>query len=538
MRQIQAGRSLRLGLISIFLLAMASLAACGGGGGSSTGANDPPPSGGGGGGGGTTPTLPTSTSSSETAYARATASGWQIVPLITVGDTPPSSSYRMAGKPDGLGALAGRLSATGQLSNAGTELTVLMNHELPPFAGTARAHGTRGAYVSHWTFDLDTLRVTEGRDLVTRVMGWRGGTWAETTGTDVFDRLCSADLPPASAFYNSGSGRGYDGRLFLTGEEIDEGRGYAMVVGGAEHGTAYELPYLGKYAHENVVAHPSSGDVTIAVSLDDVAPGQVYVYVGMKQNSGNPVERAGLHGGKLYGIRVANGGSNYANGPVTRETRGAIEGTFELVDVTDVALGTGAALQSASTNRGVTEFARPEDGAWDVRNARAFYFATTGMNFGGTDHPARLYRLVFDSLQNPTGGAIELVLDSTSLTASDGDRGYGFDNVTVDGAGRVIVDEDGGDRAHVSKVWVHDPSTSATTQVLEADRNRFLDGGSSFLTRNEEHSGVIEVTDVVRNARWYESGRRYYLGTMQAHYPHPDTSLFEGGQLYLFASPR
>ena len=43
-------------------------------------------------------------------------------------------------------------------------------------------------------------------------------------------------------------------------------------------------------------------------------------------------------------------------------------------------------------------------------------------------------------------------------------------------------------------------------------------------------SGVIEVTDAVQGASWYDSGRRYFLGTNQAHYRHPTTSLVEGGQ--------
>ena len=73
-------------------------------------------------------------------------------------------------------------------------------------------------------------------------------------------------------------------------------------------------------------------------------------------------------------------------------------------------------------------------------------------------------------------------------------------------------------------------------QILESDRNRFTPGGAGFLTRREENSGVIEITEQVRGASWIETGRRYYLGTNQAHYP-LDATLFEGGQLYLFASP-
>jgi hypothetical protein len=528
-----AGRLSVLGFLTAVVVA-----ACGGGG-----------SGGDGDGGGTPPPpppppppaleLPTDTTSSESAYLTSTASGWEVIPLLTVGDTPASSSYALVGKPDGLGAFAGRVSDAGDVTDTGDYMTVLMNHELRDDQGVARAHGTRGALVSQWTFELDTMRASAGRDLGTRVWMFTGGAWADQTGTVTFDRLCSATLAPRSAFYNSASGRGYDGRIFTNGEEADDvGRAFAWIVGGPEHGRVYHLPHLGQLAYENVVPNPGSGDTTITVGLDDVLAGQVYVYVGQKSATGNPVERAGLHGGKLYGLRVTSGGPNYGPGPVPMETMGAIEGTFELVDMSDVAAGSGLVLQSASVERGVTAFARPEDGAWDPLNPRVFYWVTTGAPMNGVRQSARLYRLTFDSLDNPTAGTIDLVVDSTTLSGTDGLPADGFDNITVAADGRVVVQEDGGNDDYVSKIWVVNPGTGTATQVFESDRSRFLANGSNFLTSDEENSGVIEVTDVVQGASWYDSGRRYFLGTNQAHYQHPTASLVEGGQLYLFASPK
>ncbi|HET9694502.1 MAG TPA: alkaline phosphatase PhoX [Steroidobacteraceae bacterium] len=541
MRDTLAAKAARHGLL--YAVLAFGLAACGGGGGGGGSGGDDDggggDGGGGGGGGGGTSELPTSTSSSQTAYITSTATGWQVVPLVTVGDTPPGSSYAMAGKPDGLGAFAGRVSETGEVVDTGDYFTVLMNHELRDEQGVARAHGTKGAYVSQWTFELDTLRVHSARDLATHVYTYTDGAWADSTGAVTFDRLCSADLAPTSAYFNSATGRGYEGRIFTNGEEVDDsGRAFAWIVGGAEHGRAYHLPHLGRLTFENVVANPASGDATIVVGLDDIREGQVYVYVGRKSSEGNPVERAGLHGGKLYGVRVTSGGANYGSGAVPLEDAGAIEGAFELVDVSDVATGLGSELQSASVARGITQFARPEDGAWDGADARVFYWVTTGASVNGSMQTARLYRLTFDSLDNPTGGTIELVVDSAELRGTDGLTADGFDNITVAGDGHVIVQEDGGSGdGYLSKIWRIDPSTGTATQIFESDRSRFLAGGASFLTSDEENSGVIEVTDVVRNASWYDSGRRYYLGTSQAHYPHETASLVEGGQLYLFASP-
>ena len=121
------------------------------------------------------------------------------------------------------------------------------------------------------------------------------------------NRLCSADLPPVSAFFNAASGNGYPGRLFMDGEEGGTGgRPLGHVV---SSGDSYELtPWLGNMSFENVVAHPNTGsDATVAMALDDggVTVGQeVYQYRGTKTGTGNPVQRAGLTNGKLYGVKV------------------------------------------------------------------------------------------------------------------------------------------------------------------------------------------------------------------------------------------
>ena len=71
------------------------------------------------------------------------------------------------------------------------------------------------------------------------------------------------------------------------------------------------------------------------------------MYVGNKRDTGNPVERAGLQGGALYGIKVTNGGANYGSGPVMHGERGPINGTFVLTQITDPLMhGNGRALQT------------------------------------------------------------------------------------------------------------------------------------------------------------------------------------------------
>jgi len=480
----------------------------------------------------------TGPTSSQTPYIVATAAGWDVTSLLTVGDSAKEVPYVMVGIPDGLGATAGKFAANGAYVADKSFMTVLMNHEVRPGLGIPRSHGTDGAFVSRWTVHLNSLQVKWGEDFTKRVITWSNGAWADTTGVTAFNRFCSADLPARTAFFNPATGKGFRDRIFMNGEEAgNEGRAFAHVASGDDQGTTYELPYLGKFSWENSVAHPNAGDRTVVIGLDDSTPGQVYVYVGQKQADGNPVERAGLQGGKLYGIKVTNGGANYANGPAVLESAGAIQGTFALQDVSAFATGTGAALQGASVAQGVTEFARPEDGAWDTKNPRVFYYVTTGATLQGNGQSARLYRLTFNSIANPTGGSIELVLDSASLVGTDGAAARSFDNITVDGDGKVIVQEDPGNNVYIAKTWKVDPVTKQATQIFESDRERFAPGAVGFLTQDEENSGVIEVTDIVRSANWYREDRRYYLGVTQAHYPIAG-ELVEGGQLYLMASPR
>jgi hypothetical protein len=204
--------------------------------------------------------------------------------------------------------------------------------------------------------------------------------------------------------------------------------------------------------------------------------------------------------------------------------------------VPNAAFKSGKQIQDDSVAAGITEFARPEDGHWDVKNSNVFYFVTTGAAIDKREQTSRLYRLTLDSLADPKGGRIELVKDTASLTGTDGQVARMFDNITVAGDGAVMLQEDPGNSPYIAKTWRIDPATGQAEQLFESDRSRFLPGGTRFLTQDEESSGIIEVTSLVRKARWFEKGRRYYLGVMQAHYAIPG-ELVEGGQLYLIASP-
>lgn len=443
----------------------------------------------------------TGPTSSASPYVVRSQPGVVTKSILTVGDEVPKpggGTYRMVGIPDGLGAF----------DNGDGTFTLLSNHELNSTQGVARAHGAIGAFVSRWTISKDDLSVQGGEDLIHQIATWNTATSsynAPATGI-VLNRLCSATLAPVSAFYDAASGAGYDGRLFTDGEEGGTSRAFAHTL----DGVSYELPALGKFSYENVVPNGETGAATVVAGTDDSTPGQVYVYKGAKTTTGSPVDKAGLTNGVLYGVKVAG---------VANESRadGIPSGTgFTLAPLGDVRNKTAAQLDTASNDAGVTRFLRPEDGAWDPTNPNAFYFVTTDRFDSATQTGrSRLWRLNFDDAAHPEdGGTIDMLLDGTEGQEM-------FDNITVNGRGQVLLQEDPGGNDYVARLWLYSPRADELTEIAHFDHDRFAPGGSAFLTNDEESSGIIDASQLL--------GSGWYLLDVQAHYDIPG-ELVEGGQ--------
>ncbi|HEY1045213.1 MAG TPA: choice-of-anchor D domain-containing protein, partial [Bacteroidia bacterium] len=448
----------------------------------------------------------TGPSSTQSPYLLPLVQGGKFTSIMTVGDYV--GNYRMTGLMDGMGAF----------DNGNGTFTVVINHEIGNTAGVVRAHGSKGAFVSKWVINKSDLSVLSGSDLIKSVYLWNGTAYTKYDASNpvalsAFSRFCSADLPLVSAFYNSKTGLGTKERIFMNGEESgNEGRAFAHIITGTEAGVSYELPYLGKFSWENSVASPNESDKTIVVGTDDATPGQVYVYIGTKKSSGNDIEKAGLSGGKLYGVAV-NGLLNESSSSVP-----AANTTFTLADLGQVQNSTGAALNTASNTAGVTNFLRPEDAVWDPKNPNDLYFVTTN----SFSSPSRMWRLRFTDINNPEqGGTITAVLDGT-----EGQKM--LDNMGMDNFGHVLLQEDVGNNVHNGKIWQYSTSTDALKLVAEHDQTRFISGGANFLTQDEESSGIIDVQSIL--------GPGMFLLVDQAHYSIPG-ELVEGGQLLAFYNP-
>lgn len=429
---------------------------------------------------------------------------WKLKTLSTNSrDGTTKVNYKLAGAPDGLGTIL-------ELDN---KLSIFVNHEIANDKGISRSHGGTGAFVSQWTLDLSSLKITSGQDLIKKVMTWNRDKKAfEVSPDENLNRLCSADLPEKSAFYNSKNKKGFDGRIFMSGEEDREGgRAFAHVLTGKEKGTSYELPHLGRFAWENVVAHPRTNLQTLVMGMDDNKDGQVYLYVGEKKSKGNPVERAGLTDGKLYGIKVD--GDN-----------------FSLVEFGDVSSMSGSDLEKKGIELGVSKFKRPEDGAWDTLNPQIFYFATTDK----IDGESEIIQLTFNNIHEPLkGGTIKPILRARDIGAQM------FDNLTVSDNGKILIDEDPGDHEHLASIWSFDTKTNLAEKIFEVKPEYFQDKNHpNFLTMDEEHSGIIDITRHVTRAPWYKKNERYFLGTLQIHKKHEDPALVEYGELYFISGPK
>ncbi len=495
----------------------------------------------------------TGPSSSNSPYSTVTAPGWTATSILTTGDAA-ANGYRMGGIPDGLGVF----------DNGNGTFTLLSNHELYDVWGNLRPDGAKGAYVSMYVINKSDFQVISGQDFIAGASNLylynaNTGAWANngaytslgsfTNGASyAMWRLCSADLGPNNIFLNAISGNGYAGRIFMNGEEGANSsaagnplgsRGFAWVISpGGAPANVYELPHLGRFSIENLLVNPflTATDTTLVAGNSDYSSsgigGQVYMYLGTKTATGTAIDKAGLTNGQLYGIKVTNGGANYANGAVTNEGMLGINGSFVLVNTGNTAALTAAVgqgsqgqsgstaaanavtasgLRAAATAVGVTTFSRPEDGAW--LNVNTYLFNCTGLTPSGstTQASSKVYKLDFSAnvTSNGTGGFtgnyllggnINVILDTANLRGKDGSTAWMLDNMAVGADGLVYLNEDPGNNIYVAKTWVINPLAgtqaqveASATQILEVDRSRFLGTARSTVAGGVSGANTLTV---------------------------------------------
>jgi hypothetical protein len=448
--------------------------------------------------------------------------------INTTGDAV--GGYRFGGIQDGLGAF----------DHHGHTFRLVANHELGEAAGVIRRHGEKGAYVSDWTIDRNTLEVTAGSDFIapktgdlatTGVRYWDYSKGAYSTSPSsgsisqlaAFSRFCSSTLTDPGQLAGP-QATGYRGQLYFGTEEGGSGR----IFGITEDGVATQLPRLGLYNAENVKPGytDQSSLATTVVGLED-ATAPLWLYRGTKQRTGTAVERAGLTNGDLGVLALDR--ADVKNDDQFRAAFGKnnpVSWHFASVNWNQ----SSAAQHAEAASKGGTLFTRIEDGTWDPRHPDTFYFNTTSSTnkspereVGGT------WKLVLDDVNDPAkGGTVELLLDGSEPVGLNMQ-----DNLTIDSHGNLLIQEDPGNKAHIARIVAYNTKTGAARTVAKFDPRYFApklaDGSANpeLITTDEESSGIIPADN--------QLGRDTYLFDAQVHKAYPDATLrpelVEMGQL-------
>lgn len=302
--------------------------------------------------------------------------GATVTPILSVGDTVPGG-FVYSPIPDGLGGYV-----------EGDRLILFNNHEIGA-GGVAGLDGVArfaGARVSRLVIDRQSATVLGGSFAVDASAGYRN--------------LCSATWAGAST--------GFPGGWLFTGEEQTGAGKDGIQLALSKTGQVVEMPWIGRFRHENLVAIPGfSGRVVLAGLDDSHGRSEVYLYVAAD-------EAAVLAGqGTLYVLTSAQAAN------VGQLSAG------QVIDARFVAIPNAAALssdqlQAAADAAGALHFVGVEDGDYDHRAGLAMpalYFVDTGdaaVPFAAApwDRYGSIYRLEFQPA-DPTAARLTLLARSS-----------------------------------------------------------------------------------------------------------------------------
>ena len=464
---------------------------------------------------------PVGPSTTTDRYVIPVADGVTTTALLSAGDRVPNAFgaglYAEGGIPDGLGATHA----------GGRKLTVLENHEWGASNGiTPRRHGAPHAYVSRLTLDRKTLAVLEEGDFINPGVQYfdyvtrRYVTRATAPFGDAFLRFCSGTLSDPRQFWNPDTRLGYKGQLYFANEENgDNGRSFGVTLAG----DARQLPRLGLFSWENTKPAATTDESTLVIGNEDAGTnanpaGQLWIYTGIKRGRGDAFARAGLTDGSLQVLAAANPAvksdidwrATYGKGVAGRVTLAGIDWRKSGAD------------QNADAKADGLSLTRIEDGHWDPRHPRDYYFLTTqgGNGFTSARDGGGLWRLRLDDVNEPDlGGELTLVLDGSETIGLNKP-----DNMAIDAHGNLLIQEDPGENDHVARVLAYKLSTGLIATLATFDPDKFAPGAAGFITNDEESSGVIDTEALL--------GDGTFLFDAQVHTPHPDLDqVVEYGQL-------
>lgn len=528
--------------------------------------------------------------SAQIAPSANTVPGWEVKPLLTIGEIDGSGQsvnlarygYEFPGVPDGMAAYRGfgrtRLFVNHEFNdNAGSPFTlangtVLTGARVSYLDLNSKSRGAFGAGLAiERIFDRYGVEVTDASQL-------NEGEYPAGS-LNGLDRLCSGWGANGFGEY------GLLDPMFFTGEETSppfDARGGAEFVLDVKRGDLYCVPMLGRAAWESATAVTNFGtDKVVILGGDDRGGAPLILYVGEKgsapaSGSYTPpffLTRNGLGNGNFY-VWVSD--SFAVNGEIDPATFNGTgnnrTGRFVRIDNYVPAMagmpGYDAAgfadlntLDALGDSVGRFAFSRPEDVSTNPNDPTQVIMASTGRSslFGGVDSWGTMYLVDFDdtdlaaqlsgdlSTIDDIRATVTIVYDGDDAGAgqfSDPDAGLRSpDNLVWASNGQVYVQEDrsvsgfGALSGVESSVWSLDVQTGLLERVLEIDRASVPAGQTDpdpTDIGNWENSGVIDVTDLFLTM----PGETLLILNSQAHSLRDGIiggtdSLVEGGQILM-----
>jgi hypothetical protein len=459
--------------------------------------------------------------------------------IFTVGET--IKGYTPTGILDGLGAYKLNRNTVRVLANSEISLGTGYEYEVNGVALT-------GARISYFDIDIKTRTIVDSGLAYNKIYDREGNKVKDADQLNGgFDRFCSGQLFEANAF---GHGSGFEDRLYITGEETDNGSFWILDTA---KGNLWAAPDLGRGGWESATALDTGNKDTIALLLgDDTSGAPLYLYVGEKGIDVNHdgkidfLERNGLSGGDLYvwasdsgelSPEDFNGSGNTLSGHwlelEVKDSSQAGQTGYDSQGYKDDSL-----LRAEADGLGAFSFSRPEDLHTNPHNGTQAVFASTGR---ASDFPSDEYGTTyildveFNCKGDPLLGDMTILYDGDD--ANNRQNGLRSpDNLVWANDGLIYVQEDRSTSnfgTEEASIWQLDPlNPGNAVRIAQLDRSAVPDGQTDTAIAdvgNWETSGIIDVSSL------FGSKDPLFLFDVQAHSltngAIADKNLVQGGQL-------
>jgi hypothetical protein len=407
-----------------------------------------------------------------------TFNGWKAFEAITAGNNPsggvnytlPSGSAKFDGigawKPDDdtMRVLVNHELTDGGITEVEFDVSELQDAILSVIAGSNNTVGG-ATYVTGAQRAYDRWSDDGGSS-------WTGVNVASNIGSGTsFNRFCSGQSYAANTF---GLNRGFVDPIYITGEEVDDGRLFALnlnnrdmyqlsgQVSASGHGGNGGMPFD---SFENAALLDTGEEDHIALLLSpDGDSGKLQLYIGEKNPAGNFLERNGLAEGNYYyltgSLGTSSGGFSTDSGDATYYAK--------LEDI-DARADTGTQVVLGEQNTGVWIF------DFDAGAGKTLDFSSGHFNAGASGFTSVLR-------EGASGGGGNLDdpdnVDWTAATTLKANYGTGAETDYPDGL--IFVNEDNSS----GEIYILTPAGSSETRIAST-------------TVGSESSGIFDISSMV-----------------------------------------